>query len=182
MHIFPIPKPIQRFLNVAKKQIDNLTGRHLFLLQVCNVHAAPDVPSHERRYMRSIITLKLVPVCFGLALFPPLAAAAEPEIPPPAAAAPAIVYNVTLASQYISRGFRQTWGKPALQAGADYAHPSGLSVGTWMSTVSSRFVENATVEWDVYGGYSGSAGPMGYSAIVMYYFYPGAQYKATATT
>lgn len=131
--------------------------------------------------MRSIITLKLVPVSFGLALFAPLAAA-EIEAPAPAAAAPAITYNVTLASQYISRGFRQTWGKPALQAGADYAHPSGLSAGTWMSTVSSRFVENATVEWDLYGGYSGAAGDVGYSAIVLYYFYPGAQYKATNTT
>ncbi len=27
--------------------------------------------------------------------------------------------NVTFASQYISRGFQQTWGKPALQGGLD---------------------------------------------------------------
>ena len=53
--------------------------------------------------------------------------------------------NVTLASQYISRGFRQGWGKPALQGGADYAHPSGWSVGTWMSSVSNRFIENGTL-------------------------------------
>ncbi len=98
-----------------------------------------------------------------------------------APAPPAIVVNATLASQYVSRGFRQTWGKPALQAGADYAHPSGFSVGTWMSSVSGRFVENATVEWDVYGGYSGAAGAIGYSALVYYYAYPGAEYTATAT-
>ncbi len=41
--------------------------------------------------------------------------------------------NVTFASQYISRGFQQTWGKPALQIGLDYANPNGLFVGTWAS-------------------------------------------------
>ncbi len=92
-----------------------------------------------------------------------------------------ITGNLTFASQYVSRGFRQTWGKPALQGGADYAHPSGWSAGTWMSTMSDRFIENGTLEWDLYGGYSGAAGDIGYSAIVYYYKYPGAEYKATAT-
>jgi len=35
--------------------------------------------------------------------------------------------NVTAASQYISRGFRQGWGKPALQGGVDYAGPGGFA-------------------------------------------------------
>ncbi|MEG1329131.1 MAG: TorF family putative porin, partial [Janthinobacterium sp.] len=73
--------------------------------------------------------------------------------------------NASLTSQYISRGFRQTWGKPALQAGADYAHPSGWSLGTWASTVSDRYIEDATVEWDVYGGYGGTVGELGYSVL-----------------
>uniref|UniRef100_UPI001C07696C TorF family putative porin n=1 Tax=Acinetobacter nosocomialis TaxID=106654 RepID=UPI001C07696C len=47
--------------------------------------------------------------------------------------------NVTFASQYISRGFQQTWGKPALQGGLDYANPSGFFVGTWVSRVSSNY-------------------------------------------
>lgn len=93
-----------------------------------------------------------------------------------------ITGNVTLASQYISRGFRQTWGKPALQGGADYVHPSGFSAGTWLSTMSNRFIEDGTLEWDLYGGYSGSAGDIGYSAIVYYYKYPGAEFKATGTS
>jgi len=125
-----------------------------------------------------MLKLTLAPI-LGFALLAQLADAAEPETPP---AAPSVVVNATLTSQYISRGFSQTWGKPALQAGADYAHPSGFSIGTWMSSVSNRFVENATVEWDFYGGYSGSAGTLGYSAIAYYYLYPGAEYKATATT
>lgn len=88
----------------------------------------------------------------------------------------------TVASQYVSRGLRQSWGKPALQAGADYLHPGGFSAGTWVSTVSSRFIEDATLEWDLYAGYAGSAGAVGYSAQVIYYVYPGAEYSATSTT
>jgi uncharacterized protein (TIGR02001 family) len=87
--------------------------------------------------------------------------------------------NATLASQYISRGFRQTWGKPALQAGLDYAHPGGWSLGTWASTVSDRYIQDATVEWDIYGGYSGTVGELGYSVLAYYYKYPGAVYRAT---
>ena len=102
----------------------------------------------------------------------------------PAAAAPAttMTANVTLASQYISRGFRQTWGKPALQGGFDIVHPSGFSAGIWMSTVSNRFIEDATLEVDLYGGYTGTAGPIGYSALLYYYKYPGAEYHATGVS
>lgn len=90
-------------------------------------------------------------------------------------------FNATLASQYVSRGFRQTWGKPAVQAGVDYVHPSGWSVGAWTSNVSDKYVENATAEVDLYGGYSGSAGELGYSLLAYYYLYPGAVIKATGT-
>lgn len=110
-----------------------------------------------------------------------LAASAHAQSP----AAPAgatVTSNVTLVSQYVSRGFRQTWGKPALQGGVDYVHPSGMSAGIWMSTVSNKFIEDATLEVDLYGGYSGSAGALGYSAQLYYYVYPGAEYAATATS
>lgn len=94
---------------------------------------------------------------------------------------PAASFSATasLVSQYVSRGFRQSWGKPALQAGADYAHPSGWSLGTWASTVSDRYIEDASVEWDVYGGYGGTVGELGYSVLAYYYKYPGAIYRAT---
>ena len=81
--------------------------------------------------------------------------------------------NASLASQYVSRGFRQTWGKPALQAGVDFVHRSGWSLGSWVSNVSERYVENGKLEWDLYGGYSGSAGDLGYSLVALYYAYPG---------
>jgi uncharacterized protein (TIGR02001 family) len=129
--------------------------------------------------MRTIFTVARLSLL--LTLLPVQLLAAEPE-PAPAPSDPGVVVNVTLASQYISRGFRQGWGKPALQGGADYAHPSGWSVGTWMSTVSNRFIENGTLEVDLYGGYTGKAGDFSYSALVYYYVYPGAEYTATATT
>lgn len=93
--------------------------------------------------------------------------------------------NVTAASQYISRGFRQGWGKPALQGGVDYAGPGGFAFGTWLSTISDRYVEDGTVEWDLYGTYTGKLGnddAIGYSAGVYVYKYPGAHIAATDTT
>ncbi|MES2075759.1 MAG: TorF family putative porin [Pseudomonadota bacterium] len=133
------------------------------------------------------VSQRLLPLCLGLLALgaqaqSTTAAVAEPAPAAPAAsAASALTANVTLASQYISRGFRQTWGKPALQGGADYAFPNGFSVGTWLSTMSNRYIENGTLEWDLYGAYTGAAGDLGYSAAVYYYKYPGAEYKATAT-
>lgn len=107
------------------------------------------------------------------------APAAHAQTAPAGDAAATVSANATLASQYISRGFRQTWGKPALQAGLDYAHPGGWSLGTWASTVSDRYIQDATVEWDIYGGYSGTVGELGYSVLAYYYKYPGAVYRAT---
>jgi len=66
--------------------------------------------------------------------------------------------NITAASQYISRGFQQTWGKPALQGGLDYNHANGFYAGTWVSTLSDHFIRDASVEWDVYTGYSRTIG------------------------
>ncbi|MEM4988892.1 TorF family putative porin [Collimonas sp. H4R21] len=108
-------------------------------------------------------------------------AATAPAAAAPAAAASAaapaspFTANVTIASQYVSRGFRQTWGKPAIQGGFDYAHPSGLFAGTWMSTVSDHFIEGGSVEWDLYGGYTGTAGDFTYTGQIYYYLYPGAE-------
>lgn len=100
---------------------------------------------------------------------------------PPVSSAWPVTANVTLATQYVSRGFRQTWGQPALQGGFDYAHPSGFSAGTWLSNVSNRYIENGTLEWDMYGGYTSTMGDLGYSALLYYYKYPGAAYAASNT-
>ena len=100
---------------------------------------------------------------------------------PDPSTAPAWSANATVATQYVSRGFRQTWGKPALQAGLDLVYPGGWSAGTWVSNVSDRYVENGSIEWDLYGGYGATAGPVGYSLVYLFYRYPGARIGATGT-
>ena len=115
-----------------------------------------------------------------VAVVAPVADAGVKAVPPALSAWP-VTANVTLASQYVSRGLRQTWGEPALQGGFDYVHSSGISAGMWLSNVSNRYIENGTIEWDLYGGYTGAAGDLGYSGIVYYYKYPGAVYAATNT-
>ena len=68
-----------------------------------------------------------------------------------------------------------------LPAGVDLAHTSGWSAGNWVSNVSGRYIENGKPEWDLYGGYSGSLGAVGYGLMAVYCKYPGAVLGATGT-
>jgi uncharacterized protein (TIGR02001 family) len=106
------------------------------------------------------------------------ACAQSQEVPAPASS---LTASFTVASQYVSRGVRQGWGKPALQGGVDFAHPNGWSAGTWASTVNERFIEKASVEWDLYGGYTRTVGEGSVSALLYYYVYPGAIITSTGT-
>lgn len=121
---------------------------------------------------------RLLPACLLAAAMPAVQAGDGHTAP---ANALTLTPSVTLASQYVSRGMRQTWGRPALQAGFDVAHPSGWSFGTWTSNVSDRFIEGGRIEWDLYGAYAGTLGPLGYSLTLMHYRYPGARIQATGT-
>lgn len=86
------------------------------------------------------------------------AARAEDPAPPPehSFTGKAAVY-----SEYEYRGISQTSEKPALQLNLDYAHRSGLYIGTFLSNIkwlkdtaeANGFSTNADVEWDIYGGY-----------------------------
>jgi uncharacterized protein (TIGR02001 family) len=82
---------------------------------------------------------------------------------------------VTVASQYVSCGICQSWGRPALQAGIDYAHPDGWRAGAWASTVDWRFIDNGSIEMNVYAGYSRRVGDFGYSARATWYHYSSAR-------
>ncbi|MGC1549390.1 MAG: TorF family putative porin [Rhodanobacter sp.] len=90
--------------------------------------------------------------------------------------------QVTIASQYVSRGFQQSWGQPALQGGVDYTAPSGWFAGGWVSTVSPHFVEGGHLERDLYAGYAGQHGELNYRIGVYDYHYPGARFSATGTS
>lgn len=85
--------------------------------------------------------------------------------------------NAYLVSDYLFRGQTQTWGRPAVQAGFDFAHESGLYLGTWASNVSGNQFAGGSLELALYGGYSSKISEgVGYSAGLLYYYYPGANY------
>jgi len=83
-------------------------------------------------------------------------------------------FNVGATTDYRYRGISQSRLKPALQGGADFAHSSGFYVGTWASTI--KWIKDAggdaNVELDLYGGYKGTAGDVGYDVGVLRYQYP----------
>jgi uncharacterized protein (TIGR02001 family) len=79
--------------------------------------------------------------------------------------------NIGVVSNYVWRGVTQTQNKAAVQGGIDYAHPSGLYLGTWVSNIDWG-ASTPSYEWDLYGGYKGSAGDFGYNLGVYGYLYP----------
>lgn len=91
--------------------------------------------------------------------------------------APAFTANVGVVSDYVFRGITQTRGGPALQAGVDYAHSSGLYVGAWTSNVKwvkdGGYADGNTHEVDLYGGYKTEVAGVALDAGVIRYTYPG---------
>jgi len=85
--------------------------------------------------------------------------------------------NVAMSSDYVWRGISQTDNQMAISGGFDYAHDSGLYIGTWASNIdSSAFSEedDPQIELDVYGGYGGEMGAISYDVGLIQYRYPGA--------
>jgi uncharacterized protein (TIGR02001 family) len=88
--------------------------------------------------------------------------------------------NVGLFSEYIFRGISQTAGEAALQGGFDYAHSSGLYLGTWGSNISwlgdFGAYSRSSLEWDFYGGFKNNfpgSDDWTYDVGLLYYYYPG---------
>ncbi|MET4576981.1 TorF family putative porin [Ottowia thiooxydans] len=118
-----------------------------------------------------IAGLALLTAAFGASA---QTAAAPAESAPAAAPASSLSFNAALTSDYRYRGISQSRLKPAISAGADYSHASGFYVGTWLTSI--QWIKDAggdaSAEWDVYGGYKGTAGPIGYDVGVLRYMYP----------
>src|SRR3546814_18723183 len=69
------------------------------------------------------------------------------------------------------RGVEQSNGA-AVQGGLDYAHSSGLYVGTWISNTDfAGYQSQVTYETDVYGGYTFNAGPVAFDVGALFYYY-----------
>lgn len=83
--------------------------------------------------------------------------------------------NVALATDYAFRGISQSDEHPAIQGGLDFAHDSGLFLGTWASNVDFDDGDEASMELDVYGGFGGAlANGVEWNVSAIYYAYPGA--------
>src|SRR5688572_28016804 len=109
---------------------------------------------------KSVVALSVV-----AALTAGIAAAAEPS---------PVAGNIGLFSEYRFRGIDQTFGKPALQGGFDYAHSSGFYLGNWNSNVSEGAgFPGGNLEMDFYGGFKKSFGDFGFDIGAIYYYYPG---------
>ncbi len=87
--------------------------------------------------------------------------------------------NMAVVSDYVWRGYSQTYKKPAIQGGFELSHAIGAYLGTSLSNV--RFVpkgaasDGANLEVDYYGGFryeymKGNTVDLG----VVHYSYPGA--------
>ncbi len=85
-----------------------------------------------------------------------------------------LAFNVGATTDYRFRGISQSRLDPALFGGVDFAHKSGFYLGVWASSI--KWIKdaggNADAEIDIYGGYKGSAGDIGYDVGLLRYQYP----------
>ncbi|WP_395327383.1 TorF family putative porin [Novosphingobium sp. BL-8H] len=114
--------------------------------------------------MRFAILSGLAPIVFLIS--PPVHAQEE---------TPAITVSggVTLISDYRFRGISLTGKDPAIQGTINFAHKSGLYVGTWGSSLGLGDRYGPT-EVDLYGGWAGTIAKRTSLDVTMaYYSYPG---------
>lgn len=141
---------------------------HTICLRMLVKHS--DTPSKEQTMNKTSITATLAVLFATL----PFAGSVHAEDSP-------FTANIGLVSDYAYRGFSQTDERPALQGGFDYAHESGLYAGVWGSNVSWLSDGNSDVsnslELDLYGGYKGTVGAIGYDVGLLQYYYPGSYPK-----
>lgn len=78
-----------------------------------------------------------------------------------------VAANISVVSDYLFRGVSQS-SNAAVQGGLDYSNDSGIYAGTWMSNIDF----GGQVETDLYAGYAGESGELGYDVGVLYYWYP----------
>ncbi len=91
--------------------------------------------------------------------------------------------SIGMVSDYIWRGQTQTWGKPAVQAGIEADHASGLYAGVWGSNVSSHWLPNANLETDWSVGFRNAfATDFKYDVGGTYIYYPGGNFDKVSTT
>lgn len=78
--------------------------------------------------------------------------------------------NIGVTSNYMWRGMTQTQDQAAISGGLDYS-AGGFYAGTWASNVDWGNGAKG-YELDLYAGYGGEAGPVGYDLGYIAYMYP----------
>lgn len=76
--------------------------------------------------------------------------------------------NIGVTSNYMWRGITLSDEDAAISGGVDYTHESGFYLGTWASSTTSE----VGTEVDLYGGFAGSSGDVGYDVGIVGYLYP----------
>lgn len=112
--------------------------------------------------------------------------------------------HLDLTTKYVLRGITTTYGdattplmgnaggdapendEPALQGGLDYSHASGFYAGWWFSTLGYSYKSltdtGTSMEHDLYGGYQGKMGDVGYKVgLTRYQYVPGFHSTAMET-
>lgn len=74
--------------------------------------------------------------------------------------------NIGAHSKYIFRGVELSDGA-AVSGGLDYTNESGFYAGTWLSDIAG-----SGTEMDLYTGFSGEMGSLGYDVNALYFAYP----------
>jgi len=85
------------------------------------------------------------------------------------AAMAGVTGNAGVVSEYLFRGIEQSGGA-AVQGGIDWAGDAGLYAGTWASNTGGPAASGGT-ELDLYGGWTGKAGPLALDFGAIYYLY-----------
>lgn len=78
--------------------------------------------------------------------------------------------TIGFVSEYSFRGISQSNEGPAVQGSIDWSHDSGFYAGVWGSNVEFT---DASIETDIYAGYSGEISGLTYDIGAIYYLYPG---------
>jgi uncharacterized protein (TIGR02001 family) len=113
--------------------------------------------------MRKLIAILAIAAALGVA------AARADDTPNPS-----VTGNVAITSDYMFRGLTQTWGRPAIQGGADYTAASGFAAGFWGSSISQRTYPGGAMELDLYASYGRNFGhDWSWRAGLYGYVYPG---------
>jgi uncharacterized protein (TIGR02001 family) len=130
-------------------------------------------------------TVRIAALWLGIGwICPPLALGAEEG---QAEASHTLTGNLTLASDYRSRGLSQTFGEgfelaPSIQGGLDYAHIGGFYAGNWNYNISSNQYPNGTgLEMDFYAGYKRPVRAFTFDVGTIVYYYPGSEARGLTT-